>query len=294
MDLINLRLTRVLVYFVFCLIQLYECLKPPQSISSIPSVPSVSNLNLRAGSYYSGINTNLNGTLFKKQLADLISVHTELTYDQLWTAFKTLDQTSRCNQPNIGDIYSNKCWTPGNQQCGNYKKEGDCYNREHSWPKSWWGGESAGYASYTDLFHLFPTDGYDNGRRGDFPLGSVSPSSITYRTSNGCLLGQCDDMIGYTGTCWEVADYYKGAIARAYFYISTAYMNIFKCCTNNAVINADMKPWLLNLLLDWHHRFPVSDEEIRRNDLIFQLYQGNRNPFIDYPEWVDKILQISS
>jgi len=238
------------------------------------------------GSYYDGINPNLNSTLFKKQLTQLISVHTVLTYDQLWTAFKTIDQSSSCPVPTLFDIYSAKCWTPGTQQCGNYKKEGDCYNREHSWPKSWWGGENAGYTSYTDLFHLFPTDGYDNNRRADFPIGEVSRS--TYNTSNGAQLGPCLNAAA-GGNCWEVSDRYKGQLARAYFYISTAYVDVFTCCTNNAVTNARLKPWLENTLRDWHSRFPVSQDEMQRNELIYQNFQKNRNPFIDYPEWVDKI-----
>jgi len=264
--------------FLVCLTTITQSINPPDLPSPFLSGP---------GSYYDGINTNLNGTAFQKQLFQLISVHSQLTYDQLWTAFKTIDANGfGCNAGTVEDIYSSKCWMPGTQQCGNYKKEGDCYNREHSWPKSWWGGEQAGYASYTDLFHLFPSDGYDNGRRSDYPLGTVS--APIYTTSNGCKLGPCTAP-GFSGTCWEVGDDHKGTLARGYFYISTAYMGVFACCNTDGVNGSRLKPWMENVLREWHSQFPPTADELRRNDLIFQLYQGNRNPFIDYPEWVDKI-----
>merc|ERR1719345_689018 len=77
----------------------------------------------------------------------------------------------------IPDVYSDTCWItaknikPSGGECGNYKHEGDCFNREHLWPKSWFGGFSAGDNAQTDLFELWPTDGYVNGMRGNLPLG---------------------------------------------------------------------------------------------------------------------------
>ena len=74
------------------------------------------------------------------------------------------------------------------KQCGNYKQEGDCYNREHSWPKSWWGGFSEGQNAQTDLFHLYPTDGYVNNLRANLPMGNVKDA--TYTSTNGCKIGK--------------------------------------------------------------------------------------------------------
>jgi len=244
---------------------------------------------LGPGSYYSSINTALNGTAFQAQLHNLISDHSSLSYNALWNAFQLLDENgdgsnSQCGMDTIGDIYSAKCWTPFTSQCGNYKVEGDCYNREHSWPKSWWGGNEN--AAYTDLFHLFASDGYDNGRRANVPLGTVAKP--VYRTSDGAKLGPCS-AAGFTGTCFEPADRVKGMLARGYFYVSTAYMNSFSCCSESGVDESRIRPWLVSLLRRWHETFPVSDYELSRNDMVFSKFQYNRNPFIDYPDWADKI-----
>ena len=85
----------------------------------------------------------------------------------------------------IPDVYSSFCWDPekieSGGECGNYHTEGDCFNREHSWPKSWFGGFDYGFGAESDLFELYPTDGYVNGLRGNLPLGYVDTSSdISY------------------------------------------------------------------------------------------------------------------
>jgi len=239
------------------------------------------------GTYYKDINVNLNGTAFQEQLHNLITVHTQLTYAELWVAFKEIDKDSQgCTGGRIGDIYSDICWLAGTQQCGNYKKEGDCYNREHSWPKSWWGGATEGQGAYTDLFHLFPTDGYDNAMRGDFALGTVK--SPRYTTSNGCKVGPCTSP-GYSGTCWEPAENVKGLFARGYFYMSTAYREMWDCCDTAGTDRALIKPWMEAVLREWHYTFPPDADELERNDLIYSRYQHNRNPFVDFPYWADKI-----
>ena len=65
-------------------------------------------------------------------------------------------------------------------QCGTYKKEEDCYNREHSFPKSWFNDD---YPMYTDLFHLYPTDGYVNNQRGNYPFGETNGEK--YKSNGG-------------------------------------------------------------------------------------------------------------
>ena len=114
--------------------------------------------------YYAGIDTSAVGQAMKQQLHALISKKTSLSYDAAWTAFasvdKFLDGYPCDSDPSmIPDIYSGKCWktTKGDGgECGTYKKEGDCFNREHSFPKSWFGGFSAGDGAQTDLFELWP------------------------------------------------------------------------------------------------------------------------------------------
>lgn len=195
--------------------------------------------------------------------------------------------------------------TPSEYCAGNYQKEGDCYNRERSFPKSAWNGSEI--AAYTDLFHLYPADGYDNNRRSNYWLGNVDPNvAPEYETTNGSKLGNCVAAsgmgAGHVGTgatdvlpqiCWEPSDGMKGELARSYFYISVSYADIFTCCNTDGNDGATLKPWLLATLLDWHDAFPVSPSEVRRNDAIYALQQ-NRNPFIDFPEWATKVFASAS
>jgi len=203
---------------------------------------------------------------------------TRLSYGALWTAYKRVwvGLPGKC-QSGIFDVYSAKCWTPGSQQCGNYKREGDCYNREHSWPKSWWGRSQN--SAYSDIFHVMPSDGYVNGRRGSFPFGEVSNPS--YTSSEGNKVGSCSG-VGYTGTCFEPTDKVKGLMARGHLYMAVRYSGEFGCCSNGAVDGADLKPWVTSLMLKWHAQFPPQDWEVEMNDRACKE-QGNRNPFIDYP-----------
>mgnify|MGYP005993229323 CR=1 FL=1 len=137
-----------------------------------------------------------------------------------------------------------RCWEYDVEQCGNYKTEGDCYNREHSWPKSWWGGSSDNEYAYTDLHHIFPSDGYDNSRRSNYPYGNVIPGTETYTTDNGCSLGTCTTFELGDVTCWELTDSLKGDLARGYFYMSTRYENEFFCCEEEGVDDAGIREWM--------------------------------------------------
>jgi endonuclease I len=180
----------------------------------------------------------------------------------------------------IKGCYSDICWDRS-KQCGSYKKEGDCYNREHSYPKSWFGGFSAGKGAQTDLFHMYPADGYDNNVRASYPLGEVS--NPTYTSNANAKLGPCT-VPGFTDTCWEPPADFKGRFARSYFYISTTYMGQFKCCDTAGITNgSDIKPWMLAVLLQWNQQYPIEQDEIEMNESIFQKYQKNRNPYIDFP-----------
>lgn len=84
--------------------------------------------------YYSSINPN--SATFRQDLKRLISNHKVISYQDVWKAFIIVDVSTTC-RGGIEDIYSSKCWVPQKDQCGTYRKEGDCYNREHGWPKSW-------------------------------------------------------------------------------------------------------------------------------------------------------------
>jgi len=225
----------------------------------------------------------------RQQLNNLISKQKKISYHQVWSAFEQLDITGNCGR-GIEDIYSSNCWLPGNrrrggQQCNKFvKKEGKCYNREHSWPKSWWGGSNR-FDSFTDLHHLFPTDGYVNFRRGNLPFGEVI-SPITYESTNGAKIGRCRH--NPRRKCFEPHFQYKGDLARVYFYMSVRYMKTFRCCIKEGIKKWKMDSWLLRILKKWHVEDPVSPKERIRNDKIYMI-QGNRNPFVDNPTWVKLI-----
>lgn len=241
--------------------------------------------------YYNTITTQKEAVL-KTALYNIIKGHTSLSYDALWNAFKTTDKKA---DGKVWDMYSNCTYTFTTNQCGSYSGEcpenGGCYNREHSWPKSWF---NEGTPMYSDLFHLVPTDGKVNGERGNYPFGEVS--SPSYTSGNGSKRGSCS-FPGYSGTVFEPIDEYKGDFARGYFYMATRYENVIANWENydangNAVLNGTAFPafetWTVNLLLKWHRQDPVSAKEIARNNAVYG-YQDNRNPFIDHPEYADKI-----
>ncbi|MEG2069851.1 MAG: endonuclease, partial [Bacteroidales bacterium] len=174
-------------------------------------------------------------------------------------------------------------YTFGVDQCGNYTTEGDCYNREHSVPKSWFNSASP---MYSDLFHLYPTDGKVNQERGNYAFGEVGTPN--YTSLNGSKRGNCD-YPDCSGIVFEPINEYKGDLARSYFYMCTRYMdkNLGQN-TNSMFTGGNLDHWALNMLIAWHQQDPVSQKEINRNNAIYQL-QHNRNPFIDYPELVGKI-----
>jgi len=224
----------------------------------------------------------------KTAMKDIINHHTTLSYNSLLDHFKKTD-----NKGNniVWDMYSDENSLGytfsynSNASCGNYGKEGDCYNREHSMPKSWFNNESP---MYSDLFHLYPTDGYVNGRRSNYPFGEVG--SATWTSSNGSKVGN-SNFPGYSGTVFEPVDLYKGDFARTYFYMVTCYEDKVSSW-NSPMLSGNKYPaftnWAQNLLLKWSRNDLVSPKEINRNNEAYKI-QGNRNPFIDFPQLAEYI-----
>ncbi len=227
----------------------------------------------------------LYGVPLKSALHNIIDGHTTVNYDDLYDHFLYTDV-----KPGnvVWDMYSDN---PGGnppyvfhynsgEECGNYSQESDCYNREHSWPKSWFGGVVM--PMYSDMFHLYPTDGYVNNRRSNYPFGEVGSASWT--SMNGSKVGNCS-WPGYSGTVFEPIDAYKGDFARSYFYMSVRYYTEDGGWPGSEMVNgADLKNWAKTMLLQWSTLDPVSQKEIDRNNLIYGI-QNNRNPFIDNPQW---------
>jgi endonuclease I len=249
--------------------------------------------------YYNSA-TGLTGVALQTALHNIINDHTSVSYTPgVWNAFYTTD-----DKPNgtVWDMYSDiPDGTPngsppyvfqmGSDQCGTQSvtAEGQCYSREHSWPKSWFGGEVM--PMYTDLFLVVPADQFVNNLRWNYPYGEVGTPTAT--TLNGSLLGPCVSP-GYTGTVFEPRDEYKGDFARGYFYMETRYYTEDATWPGSPMaVGSQLLPWAQDMMLLWSQQDPVSQKELDRNEAIF-LKQQNRNPFIDHPEYATAIWGSSS
>ena len=222
----------------------------------------------------------------------------ERTYKQLWTDFEKTDMRS---DGLVWDMYSgiSNFKFGDDQDKGSHTPEGTAYNREHSFPNSWFGGEVS--PMYTDLFHLYPTDGFVNEKRSNYPFGETN-SPTYYSEGVFSKLGPCS-YPGYTGTVFEPNDLYKGDFARTYFYMVTCYEEKIedwyeKNSESHPTLDGNKYPglssWQLSMLMEWAENDQVSAKEKARNLAVVDI-QGNRNPFIDYPgleeyiwgEWKD-------
>ena len=244
-------------------------------------------VSAQPANYYNSAN-GLTGNQLKVALHNIIKGHSSISYGQLWNAFWSTD-----NKGNgvVWDMYSDvPNGTPpytyylGQDQCGNYSGEGDCYNREHSWPSSWFNDQTV---PRTDLHHIFPTDGYVNNRRGNYAFGEVRSASWTSR--NGSKLGYCKTP-GFSGTVFEPIDEYKGDFARAIMYMSVRYYSEDGSWgSSDMTTKSEIKSWAIDMLLRWNELDPVSAKEKERNEAIYNDYQHNRNPFVDHPEYARMI-----
>lgn len=264
---------------------------------------TTTNTNTGIPTGYYNSTTGLTCGPLKTALKTIISANTKvLSYTPgVWDAIEKTDM--RRNDANTADIiwdmYTDNpdgpelyTFTYGTDQCGTYGGEGDCYNREHSFPREWFGGNNL--PMLTDLHHVFPTDGAVNGKHDSYPYGEVSNPTYTSK-SNKSKLGP--NTTGcYTGTVFEPINAYKGDIARAHLYMITRYQDNMVAWENNgladAVLNGTTYPsledWYIQLLIKWHNLDPVSQKEINRNNAIYAI-QGNRNPFVDHPEYVEQM-----
>ena len=245
-----------------------------------------------------------------------------VSYNGLWTAFKTSDPvpgSENLTKPKIWDMYGGFQFTWSDDQAGSYSKEGDVYNREHSVPKSWFSEHTP---AYSDLVHLVPTDGKVNGMRSNYAFGEVQSTSVSggysysfdarsyngvqYQSAGISKLGSPKAINGVTtnqNLVFEPDDQYKGDFARIYMYFAVRYGGGTCAATTGAggaIFSntlTDANPYVTDygkaLLMKWHNQDPVSTKETNRNNAIESL-QGNRNPFVDYPEWASKIFGSSS
>ena len=248
---------------------------------------AAASADIPAGYYYK--TDGLKKEALKSALNDIASNGIFLAYGggagYTWQGFYYTDRNEA--DSTVIDMYSNEkfkfTYTDGKPDFA--AVEG--MHIEHSLPKSWWG--SVMYNSYKDLNHLFPAEGRINSAKNDLPLGIVEEATSDNGVSKvGKNTFRTDD---YAGNCFEPADIYKGDFARAYFYMATVYEEFADIWQSPMMDNNSYpvwKDWALELLLQWHRADPVSQKELDRQEAVYAI-QGNRNPFIDYPELVEYI-----
>lgn len=259
----------------------------------------VSAVFAQPANYYNGT-AGLTGYALKTKLFEIISNgHIDRGYGSLWDGYKVGDLDKYYENDNsILDIYSEKPagpdayrYSPGTNQCGGTtpSAEGGCYNREHLFPQGFF---NEGAPMKNDYHHVRPTDNVVNGKRNNYPFGTVGTASWT--STNGSKLGT-SNFPGYGGTVFEPIDEFKGDVARSLLYFITRYEDKVQGFDTSNVHNPQdgsrtrvFEQWYINLLISWHLKDPVSAFEIARNNYAY-TFQGNRNPYIDHPEFVTMI-----
>ena len=207
-------------------------------------------------------------------LHDIISTGDHLTYDEVWDALKVTDEDPT-NPANVMMIYSGATMSENANGGG-----ADQWNREHTWAQSH-GDFGTSPGPGTDLFHLRPCEVGVNSTRGnlDFDNGGDAVPDAP---------GNLVD-----GDSFEPRDAVKGDIARGILYMAVRYDGDdgFADLEPNDSVDNSSTPYMgrLSVLLSWHAQDPPDAAEQTRNDLIYDQYQHNRNPFIDRPEWADAI-----
>ncbi len=234
------------------------------------------------------------GYVLKTALNKIITAgHIDRGYGNLYTGYLTTDSDKFYdNDSTVLDMYSENpagadpyFYNHGSRRCGNYTGENSCHNREHLFPQS---GFGRGYPMRTDIHHVVPSDGYVNGQRGSLPFGEVT--STTWTSQNGSKKGPCT-FPGYANLVFEPIDEFKGDIARCMLYFATRYetqISSWGWGPLNGTSTQVYDQWFINLLVKWHLQDTVNQREIVRNNSSY-TYQGNRNPYIDSPQWVTQI-----
>ncbi|MEU9759207.1 endonuclease I family protein [Streptomyces sp. NPDC001834] len=223
--------------------------------------------------YYEGA-TGKTGTALKSALHTIISKQTKVSYSQVWDALKNTDQDP-ANSSNVVLVYSGRSISK-NSSGGSVGQ----WNREHVWAKSH-GDFGTVTGPGTDIHHLRPEDVQVNSIRGnkDFDNGGspVSGAPGSYTDSDS----------------FEPRDAVKGDVARMILYMAVRYEggDGFADLEPNERVSNGSAPYMgrLSVLKAWSQEDPPDAFEKRRNDVIYNQYQHNRNPFIDHPEWVESI-----
>lgn len=210
----------------------------------------------------------LSGEELQKALHDLIDDHRIIKYKATRPAMAALHEDPK-NPANLIQIYTQKS-VP--------KDRNDLWNREHLWPRSRGNTDHQG-PDDSDLHHLFPSDYQVNNDRASLLFDISKPARPAAHWSI--------DADSFQPPAAAVGD-----VARALFYMAVRYDGSDRQTSDLSLVSSDFngaEMGHLSVLLAWHTADPPDDFERRRNDLIFATYQGNRNPFVDRPEFVAAI-----
>lgn len=236
-------------------------------------------------SYYSSTQ-NLSGDALRQALHTRIgSPYTTLTYSNANTnarlrMFGIADNWYQNGRgPTKADSLKNECVYTGriitypaaDFNTGTLNNAPYAMNTEHSWPQSE-GADNDPMES--DMHHLFITDGPTNSGRGNKPFDNVTSPTLTYTGGSEA-----------NSTHFEPRNEQKGATARAMMYFALRYFN------QGAVNMAFYSPQE-TVLLGWHNLYPPASVDKKRNDDV-ETYQLNRNPFVDYPQFMDRMSTLS-
>lgn len=256
------------------------------------------------GGYYADVDPASPAAL-RTTLHELIDDHQRYPYTSsatdTWDVLELADEDP-LDETRIRDLYRNE----------SYVKHGGGntdYNREHTWPSSYgFPNDNASNYPYTDTHHLRLSNDSYNSSRGNKPFGLCSPT-CTERptTANGGVGGGSGTFPGWSNwfdaAIWQVWADRKGDVARGLLYLDVRYeggthggtgaaepdlvltdnLALIQTTAGNTTGTAYMG--LLATLLTWHAEDPPDELEVLRNGVVFS-FQGNRNPFVDHPEWV--------
>lgn len=164
-------------------------------------------------------------------------------------------------------------------------------NIEHSFPKSWWGGDKNN--AYKDLYNLYPSESSANSSKSNYVMDKVSNASVLDDYEK---VGTGANASSYASSASKYAvephDNWKGDFCRSYFYMVTVYQNFTWTSAGLSCLENDTWPtlqsWAQKLYLSWAHTDIVDSIEVNRNNNVYSI-QGNRNLFIDYPYLADYI-----
>lgn len=261
--------------------------------SALTVTPHEEWKNAYTGNYYNNLNTSKNGTAFRSDLASLITSthHTNTTYNSGTYALQYVWPQSDKDMNNINANTMKWFYSGTVVSANSFGGSVGQTNREHVWAKN--GGDTftAEAGPGADAHHLRPTECQLNSTRGNLGFAEVTQTTGTIaKQNNKTDYGTFPDGLCFkSGSFFYPAEGYRGATARILMYMQVRYGDQFNLYfVDGASTNNGKGIGKISDLFKWHLQEPPTQEEIYRNHAIAEI-QGNRNPFIDHPEYAEMI-----